>query len=82
MHLGTSALATVALIFGAYLIFVTQAVAGIMGIGGTVFPIVDAGHVGTPMQELIVKIAATTSSVVTIYGTAMAAWGGVKSSGL
>ena len=82
MHLGTSALASNGLILGASMIFTTMAICAAMGIGGTVFPIIDSVHVGTHLQELIVKMSATVVSVITVLGVGAAALGAVRSSGL
>ena len=82
MHVGTSALATTALIVSSCAFVITFWVCAFLEIGGTMFPVAFAGHTGTPMQELTIKIVTIGASILTIYGVGVAAYSSFRSSGL
>ena len=66
------------LIAGGFVTFGVQLACTFLEIGGTVFPIVGAGHVGTPAQETIVRITIEGVSVVTTLAVLLVARGVLK----
>ncbi len=53
------------LIVGAYLTLAVQFAATLLRIGGTVFPIAGGSHVGTPLEEELVKRSIQFAAAVT-----------------
>jgi len=61
--------------FGTYTNWAATLAAGFVGAGATMMPIAGGGHVGLPVQELLIGVALMSLSVAMIGVSAIVLWG-------
>jgi hydroxylaminobenzene mutase len=66
------------LVLGAYVTFLVQMACTFLEIGGTIFPIAGGSHVGTPLEEELVKRAVQGAAALTGLAIVLVARAAIK----
>ncbi len=62
-------------IYGTYVNWFTILIAGFIGAGETMLPIAGAGHLGTDLQELLIRISLVSLVLAILAATVIVLWG-------